>query len=194
MRFVAWCLVVIACGHEDGLTPGFGPRVEPPGGLRYGMTVDEARAALPGLELNPPPDQLYLPSANWGLQVKLDDGRVREATFFLRKEDPDKIEAALAKLWGPPGKVEQEYEFFQARAVWRSGETGWRAYLSCRIDMCQVWFRNLQPIHGSVLRQEGGAAGPLKLAFRMTRDQARRRTFDPDRRESEAESTVEPTM
>src|SRR5690349_17273168 len=49
MRHLALCILAIVACKRDKLREPIGARIEPPGGLRLGMTATEAKASMPEL-------------------------------------------------------------------------------------------------------------------------------------------------
>jgi hypothetical protein len=116
MRY-ALLLLLVACKSRDPLTTGFTNKLEPPGGLRFGMSRAEAQKALPQLR-----DRAATISSSVALSVQFDDDRLSHA--WVHVADPELARAMLerefGKLWGPP-----------TNGGWTSIDTGWRVTIEC---------------------------------------------------------------
>jgi hypothetical protein len=176
MRLVALACVVALVGCKHERREPINARVEPPGGLRLGMTAAEAKAAMPelgegfggaGSAGGDSPGAFLASDAQ--LIANMRDGRIRQLIVAF---DPDhvpskKLEAMLVDRWGVPDAPRGVLE-------WKSTETGWRARLSNDAMLPRVEFTPYRPLTQAFFGSKVAPVGTLaKLRFGMTYAEAK---------------------
>jgi hypothetical protein len=175
VRHLAICIVaLVGCKHER--REPIGKRIEPPGGLRLGMTAAEAKAAMPelgegfggaGSAGGDSPGAFLASDAQ--LIANMTDGRIRQLIVAF---DPDhvpskKLEAMLVDRWGVPDAPHGKLE-------WKSTETGWRARLHDDAMLPRVEFTPYRPLTQAFFGSKVAPVGTLaKLRFGMTYAEAK---------------------
>ncbi|MBS1118624.1 MAG: hypothetical protein H6Q90_852 [Deltaproteobacteria bacterium] len=178
---IAIALSVTGCAKRRelaaGLDPsaGFGPPVSPPGGLRVGMTVDEARAAMPALATRG--DELVADLPAGALLVKLERGRVHHLVAMFEPRIPGtEITSAFTRRWGAPHS--QTSSGPMTTLGWQSEASGWRATLEC-IQSPAMACSSLQllpyrPLQPGYFGKAVAPPGPLaSVRIGMTVDEAK---------------------
>jgi len=130
MKCVAIALALLGCKRDDKVDTGFTGKVEPPGGLRVGMTTDEAHTALPALTTADQPQAKI--NSKVILLVTFRTGRLREAIamFDAANGVPEQqVIDAFQPTWGTPAPIHSTNPL--AQVEWKSDATGWRADLEC---------------------------------------------------------------
>lgn len=135
MRYFALCVLAVVACKRAKLREPIGARIEPPAGLRLGMTAAEAKAAMPelgeglggaGSAGGESPGAFLAGDAQ--LIVNMRDGRISQLVIaFDEARASSEVEAMLVDRWGPPQSVRGP---FGPVLEWKSEATGWRARLS----------------------------------------------------------------
>jgi hypothetical protein len=127
----------------------FGKTVEPPKGLaklRPGMTMEEAKAAAPGLKEGKGRDEgdwlVDSGSDDVKLVVEFDDDKVERLVLKART---NKLEPVITKAWGAPTKETDKYSG-EERAIWKNEAGAWKAELHCLERTCFLDFENFRPL------------------------------------------------
>lgn len=167
---IALLLLLASCKAKDPFTTGFTGVVEPPGGLRYGMSRSEVLKAFPKLAQ----DQVTI-SSSVVLSVQLDHDKLTHVWAHLDAHDVSQatLERDFGALWGPPHKIEGH---LGGDNGWSSAATGWHAILACPIstDCMGLQFEAFRPLTASYFGKTIAAPAVFaKLALGMTVDQAR---------------------
>jgi hypothetical protein len=146
MRVLSWVVLCSLIGAALAIAaPTFDRTVAPPralDGLRAGMTVGEAKAALATFAV----DDKYTDAAKRTRLLK-DAGNGAHYYVLLAGDVISRIgveapaaglTAKLTKLWGAPARVANAAN--EALASWSQNE--WRADLSCRGALCRMAFHH----------------------------------------------------
>jgi hypothetical protein len=158
------------------LTGVLDAQVVPPGGLRTGMTLDAARAAMPTLEKTGDSPHARFGAAT--LIVNSDRGRISMLTLMF---DPDlagtDIVSAVTARWGA---ATHDSFFGEASLAWKSARSGWRADLtgcsptgSAASNLCRLSFRPYVALDKAYFGKRVSLAGPIApLRMGMTPSEA----------------------
>jgi hypothetical protein len=178
VRYLAICVALVACKHEQ--REPIGKRIEPPAGLRLGMTAVEAKAAMPelgegiggaGSAGGDSPGAFLAGDAQ--LIANMRDGKIAQLIVAF---DPDhvpskKLEGMLVDRWGVPEAVRGP---FGPQLEWKSTDTGWRARLSSDATLPRVEFTPYRPVTAAFFGSKVAPLGTLaKLRIGMTYDEAK---------------------
>ncbi len=181
MRVIATATLVAAFGcfliSDVSADPLVGTTLAPPkvfDGVRPGMSLDDAKAALLTFEL----DRGYRDAAGRQRLVKAVPGLASAKYYVLVASNTIArigIEAAeaglvdqLGKRWGKPATATNA----AAEGVVSWTADGWRVDVACRKPLCRLAFHQL--LTPSFFGASAGPPGPLsRIRLGMTRDQVR---------------------